>query len=46
MVADAAAARKESALRRAGIGYLEVVAGDTPTELRQVVEKLVQKAAA
>jgi hypothetical protein len=30
------------ALRRAGIGYVEVVAGDTPAELRRVVERLVR----
>jgi hypothetical protein len=36
---------KKEALRRAGIGYVEVVAGDhTPAELRRIVEKLVQKA--
>jgi hypothetical protein len=36
---------KKEALRRAGIGYDEVVAGNhTPAELRRVVEKLVQKA--
>jgi ribulose bisphosphate carboxylase small subunit len=34
---------KKEALRRAGIGYVEVVAGDTPAELRQVVERLVQR---
>jgi hypothetical protein len=28
--------------RRAGIGYVEVVAGDTPAELRRVVERLVR----
>ena len=28
---------KKEALRRAGIGYVEVVAGDTPAELRRVV---------
>ncbi len=46
--AHATAARdavKKEALRRAGIGYDEVVAGNhTPAELRHVVEKLVQKA--
>ena len=46
--AHATAARdavKKEALRRAGIGYDEVVAGNhTPTELRRVVEKLVQRA--
>jgi|SRR5215208_4421214 len=43
--AHATAARdavKKEALRRAGIGYLEVVAGDTPAELRRVVEQLVK----
>jgi hypothetical protein len=43
--AHATAARdavKKEALRRAGIGYVEVVAGDTPAELRRVVERLVQ----
>lgn len=42
---DAAArdAVKKEALRRAGIGYHEVVAGHTtPAELRRLVEKLVQ----
>lgn len=43
----AAAARdavKKEALRRAGIGYHEVVAGQTtPSELRRLVEKLVEK---
>jgi hypothetical protein len=32
---------KKEALRRAGIGYVEVVAGDTPAELRRVMERLV-----
>ncbi len=44
--AHATAARdavKKEALRRAGIGYVEVVAGDTPAELRRVVERLVSK---
>jgi len=45
--AHATAARdavKKEALRRAGIGYVEVVGGEmSPAELRQVVEKLVQK---
>ena len=45
----AAAARdavKKESLRRAGIGYHEVVAGHTtPTELRRLVEKLLSKAA-
>ena len=42
--AHATAARdavKKEALRRAGIGYVEVVAGDTPTELRRLVDRLV-----
>jgi hypothetical protein len=35
---------KKEALRRAGIGYHEVVAGQTtPVELRRLVEKLVEK---
>lgn len=38
---------KKEALRRAGIGYYEVVAGQTtPSELRRLVEKLVDKPAA
>jgi hypothetical protein len=45
--AHATAARdavKKEALRRANIGYDEVVAGNhTPAELRRVVEKLIQK---
>jgi hypothetical protein len=37
---------KKEALRRAGIGYHEVVAGHTtPTELRRLVERLVDKPA-
>ena len=33
---------KKEALRRAGVGYFEVIAGQTtPTELRRLVEKLV-----
>lgn len=43
--AHATAARdavKKEALRPAGIGYAEVVAGDTPAELRRVVERLVR----
>ena len=35
---------KKEALRRAGIGYHEVVAGHTtPTDLRRLIEKLVDK---
>jgi hypothetical protein len=35
---------KKEALRRAGIGYHEVVAGQTtPSELRRLVEKLVDR---
>lgn len=44
--AHATAARdavKKEALRRAGIGYVEVVPGDTPAELRRVVERMVQR---
>ena len=48
--AHATAARdavKKEALRRAGIGYDEVVAGNhTPAELRRIVEKLLQRAGA
>ncbi len=47
---EAAAARdavKKEALRRAGIGYHEIVAGQTtPAELRQLVEKLLDQPAA
>ena len=35
---------KKEALRRAGIGYLEVNAGDTPAELRRLIERLIGKA--
>ncbi len=31
---------KKEALRRAGIGYVEIVSGDTPSELRAMVRKL------
>lgn len=44
---EEAAARdavKKEALRRAGIGYVEVVTGDTPAEVREMVRKLVQRA--
>jgi hypothetical protein len=35
---------KKEALRRAGIGYHEVLAGHTtPSELRRLVEKLIDK---
>jgi len=35
---------KKEALRRAGIGYHEVVAGHTtPSELRRLIEKLMDK---
>jgi hypothetical protein len=48
--AHATAARdavKKEALRRAGISYVEVVGGEmSPSELRQLIEKLVQKVAA
>ncbi|SFL07405.1 Protein of unknown function [Mesorhizobium albiziae] len=37
---------KKEALRRAGIGYCEVVAGQTtPSELKRLIEKLVEKPA-
>ena len=45
--AHATAARdavKKEALRRAGIGYVEVVAGDTPQAVRRVLERLFQRA--
>jgi hypothetical protein len=32
---------KKEALRRAGIGYVEVITGDTPAEVREMVRKLV-----
>ena len=35
---------KREALRRAGIGYVEVVSGDTPAEVRAMVRKLVARA--
>ena len=41
---NAAAARdavKKEALRRAGIGYVEIVSGDTPNEMRGMIRKLV-----
>jgi hypothetical protein len=33
---------KKEALRRAGIGFVEVLHGDTPSDLRRVVERLVR----
>lgn len=45
---NAAAARdavKKEALRRADIGYVEIVSGDTPTELRGMIRKLVARMA-
>ena len=35
---------KREALRRAGIGFVEVVSGDTPAEVRELVRKLVGRA--
>lgn len=35
---------KKEALRRAGIGYVEVVSGNTPAEVREMVRKLVGNA--
>ena len=32
---------KKEALRRAGIGYVEVVSGDTPAQVREMVRRLV-----
>jgi hypothetical protein len=46
-VSGEAAARdavKKEALRRAGIGYVEVVTGDTPADVREMVRKLVGRA--
>lgn len=34
---------KKEALRRAGIGYVEVVPGDTPAEVKAMVSKLVAR---
>ena len=34
---------KKEALRRAGIGYIEVVAGDRPQDLRQVIARLIEQ---
>lgn len=36
-------AAKKEALRRAGIGYVEVVSGDTPAHVRETVRRLVAK---
>jgi hypothetical protein len=43
MATAARDAVKKEALRRAGIGYVEVVAGDTPDEMRRVVARLVER---
>lgn len=48
-LSDNSAARdavKREALRRAGIGYVEVVSGDTPAEVRAMVQKLVGRGSA
>jgi len=37
---------KKEALRRAGIGYVEIVSGDTPADLRAAVRKLTSQAGA
>ena len=37
-------ATKREALRRAGIGYVEVASGDTPADVRAIVTKLVRQA--
>ncbi len=34
---------KKEALRRAGIGYVEIVSGDTPADLRALVRKLAMR---
>jgi Protein of unknown function (DUF2726) len=36
-------ATKKEALRRAGIGYVEIVAGDTPAEVREMVRKMARR---
>jgi len=36
---------KREALRRAGIGFVEVISGDTPAEVREMVKKLVARSA-
>lgn len=36
---------KKEALRRAGIGYVEVVSGDTPGQVREMVRRLALRAA-
>lgn len=36
---------KREALRRAGIGFVEVISGDTPAEVREMVRKLVVRTA-
>lgn len=45
-MSDETAARdavKKEALRRAGIGYVEVVSGDTPAEVREMVRKILNR---
>ncbi|HZV19164.1 MAG TPA: DUF2726 domain-containing protein [Sphingobium sp.] len=37
---------KKEALRRAGIGYVEIVSGDTPADVRAAVRKLTNQAGA
>lgn len=34
---------KKEALRKAGIGYVEVIPGDTPSEVRAMVGKLARR---
>lgn len=36
-------ATKKEALRRAGIAYVEIVTGDTPAEVREKIQKIVQQ---
>ncbi len=43
VTAAARDAVKKEALRRAGIGYVELTSGDTPSELRAIVRKLAGK---
>jgi hypothetical protein len=45
-MAAARDAVKREALRRAGIGYIEIVSGDTPAELRATIRKLAGRVGA
>lgn len=39
-------AAKKEALRRAGIGYVEVVSGDTPAQVKEMLRKLAARSSA